>query len=45
MGGYFLFVALLMWGAWKLNRKAVQKRIDPRLAELEKLCRDFLSAE
>jgi hypothetical protein len=45
MGGYFVFVAFFVWGAWILNRRAVRKQIEPRLAELEKLRRDILSSE
>jgi uncharacterized membrane protein len=45
LGCYGLFCALLFWGVWALNRQAVRKQIDPRLAELEKLRRDILTAE
>jgi len=37
------FIALIFWAAWALNRQAVRKWIEPRLAELEKLHRDILS--
>jgi hypothetical protein len=40
---YGVFYALLFWGVWALNRHAVRKQIDPRLAELEKLRRDLLA--
>jgi hypothetical protein len=41
---YFVVVLpLFFWGVWKLNRRAVRKQIEPRLAELEKLHRDLLS--
>ena len=35
--GYLIFCLGLFVGVWKLNRHAVQKRIGPRLEELEKL--------
>lgn len=34
---------LTFWFVWFLNRQAVRKRIEPRLAELEKLRHDLLS--
>lgn len=40
-----LFIAAACWFAWALNREAVRKQIEPRIAELEKLHRDLLSAE
>jgi hypothetical protein len=45
LGCYGIFCALLFWGIWALNRQAVRKQIDPRLAELEKLRRDILPTE
>lgn len=36
---------LVLWFAWAINRRAVRKRIEPRLAELEKLRRDVLSPD
>lgn len=43
---YFAVVLpLCFWGAWLINRRAVRKSIEPRLAELEKLHRDLLSSE
>ena len=41
---YWAFVAILYWGVWALNRRAVRRQIDPRLAELEKLRADLLSS-
>ena len=42
-----LYVAVVLplcfWGIWALNRRAVRKQLDPRLAEIEKLHRDILS--
>jgi len=35
---------LCFWGAWAINRRAVRKQIDPRLAELEKLHADLLAS-
>ncbi len=43
MGSYFALVALLMWGVWVINRRAVRRQIEPRIEELEKLHRDLLS--
>ncbi len=38
--GYFaVFVPLTFWGVWWLNRRAVSRRIGPRIEELEKLRR------
>jgi hypothetical protein len=34
---YWTFVALLNWGIWAINRRAVRKKINPRIEELEKL--------
>ena len=42
---YGVFCALLFWGVWALNRQAVRRQIDPRLAELEKLRHDILPTE
>jgi hypothetical protein len=43
--GYFVVILPVCFlGAWKLNRSAVRKRIEPRLDELEKLHRDLLSS-
>jgi len=41
---YWLFAAILCWAIWWLNRRAVCKQIDPRIAELEKLRTDLLSS-
>ena len=38
-----IFLALVSWGVWALNRWAVRKQIDPRLAELEKLHQSLLA--
>jgi hypothetical protein len=43
LGGYFLFCLLLFVAVWALNRRAVRRRIEPRLVELEKLRSDLLS--
>ncbi len=47
--GLLLFTLIaataLIWFVWKLNRRAVQKQIEPRLVELEKLRADLLSAQ
>ena len=43
LGGYFAFVAVLMWAVWKLNLRAVRQRVEPRLVELEKLRVDLLT--
>ena len=40
---FFAFFALVFWFAWHINRRALRKRIQPRLAELEKLRDDLLS--
>lgn len=37
-----LFIALLCWFVWVINRRAVRLRIEPRIAELEKLRCDLL---
>ncbi len=36
-GGYLL----LSWFAWILNRREVKRRVEPRIAELEKLRADL----
>jgi hypothetical protein len=38
-----IFLALVSWGVWALNRWAVRKQIDPRLEELEKLHQSLCS--
>lgn len=43
LGAYFAFCLLLFIAIWALNRRAVRRRIEPRLAELEKLRSDLLS--
>lgn len=43
LSAYFVFCAVLCIGVWAMNRRAVRKRIEPRLAELEKLRSDILS--
>ncbi len=37
-----ILVAAVCWLAWALNRRAVRRQIEPRIAELEKLHRDLL---
>jgi len=43
LGAFVLLMAGTNGWAWQINRRAVRKRIDPRLAELEKLRSDLLS--
>jgi hypothetical protein len=38
-----IFLALVSWGVWALNRWAVRKCLDPRLEELEKLHQSLLA--
>ena len=46
IAGYFLvLVPLLFWGIWAMNRRVVHKNIEPRIAELEKLCGDLQAAD
>lgn len=40
-----LAIGATCWFVWIINRQAVRLRIEPRIAELEKLQRDQLSAE
>lgn len=42
--GHWILNTALFWFAWEINRRAVRKQIEPRIAELEKLRRDLLSA-
>jgi hypothetical protein len=42
LGGLIAFLVIINWGVWVINRRAVRKQLDPRLAELEKLRRDLL---
>lgn len=42
LAGLGLFFALVFWLAWMMNRRALLKRLEPRLAELEKLHRDLM---
>lgn len=44
LAGVVLFLLLVLWFAWWINRRALRTRLQPRLAELEKL-RDELRAE
>lgn len=37
------FFVAVIWFAWVINRHALRKRLEPRLAEVEKLHRDLLS--
>ncbi|HEY4248860.1 MAG TPA: hypothetical protein VGM64_18700 [Lacunisphaera sp.] len=37
-------IGFLLWFAWVINRKAVQKRIEPRLEELRKLQRELIGS-
>jgi hypothetical protein len=46
IAGYFVvLLPLLFWSVWWMNRRAVRKGIDPRIAELEKLHQGLVSAE
>jgi hypothetical protein len=45
MWGYMLFGFFIFWGIWKRNRLAVRKRMDPRIAEMEKLRSELSSNE
>jgi chromate transport protein ChrA len=38
-----IFLALLGWAVWAINRRSVRKQIEPRIAELETLRTDLLS--
>jgi hypothetical protein len=35
--GVGLFLSVIVWFAWLINRRALRERLEPRLAELEKL--------
>lgn len=43
--GFVGFYTLCLWFVWWINRRAVRQRLEPRLAELEKLHRDLLASE
>lgn len=36
-----ILLPALFWGVWALNRRAVRRQIDPRIAELERLQREL----
>jgi hypothetical protein len=38
-----LLLMLMCWSVWALNRCAVRRQIEPRLAELEKLRQSLLA--
>jgi hypothetical protein len=40
--GFCTFFALMFWFAWTINHRAVRKRIEPRIEELEKLRREII---
>jgi membrane protein implicated in regulation of membrane protease activity len=42
MGGYLVGGLFLFWLIWKLNRRAVRKCIEPRIADLERLRDDLI---
>lgn len=42
--GVGLFLAVVIWLAWLINRRALRQRLKPRLAELEKLQRELTAA-
>jgi hypothetical protein len=39
--GYIVVAVLCFWGAWFVNRRNVQRQVDPRIVELEKLQREL----
>jgi len=41
LGAIGLFIVLLCWLVWAINRSAVRKQFEPRIAELEKLHREL----
>jgi len=41
--GFCTFFALIFWFVWTINRRAVRKRLEPRIEELEKLRREITS--
>ena len=43
-GAYLVLLCFLFWLAWRINRQAVRKQIEPRLAELESLRRELLAS-
>jgi membrane protein implicated in regulation of membrane protease activity len=43
MVAYFAGSLVLFWFIWKLNRRAVRKGIEPRIADLERLKNDLIS--
>jgi hypothetical protein len=43
MGAYFAGTLVLFWLIWKLNQRAVHKRIEPRIADLENLKNSLIS--
>jgi F0F1-type ATP synthase assembly protein I len=44
-GFMVVFMGLLFWAVWAMNRQAVRKNIEPRIAELEKLRGDLTNVE
>jgi hypothetical protein len=44
LSGFILVLLAVNAWAWAINRRAVRRTIDPRIAELEKLRNDLLSA-
>lgn len=43
--GYVVLCVILFWGVARLNRRAVQRQLGPRLAELEKLYADLTAVQ
>lgn len=43
LGGYLALCLILFIGGYAINRRAVRKRIEPRIAELEKLQHELMS--
>ncbi len=44
VAGFGLFFATAIWFAWFINQRARRKRIEPRIAELEKLRHDLIAS-
>lgn len=44
LAAIIIFVGVLCWSVWIINRRAVRQRIEPRIAELEKLEQDVASS-
>lgn len=42
--GFAAFFAFFLWLVWELNRRALRKQFEPRLAELERLRREMIAS-